>query len=289
MRFTAAEFDTMVYELLYAETTSFETLCRIAEKTLRSSVLRWCSAEDSLRGRGLEEDLMQDILLRLMNTTVPYFLLRNGVGSPCNNDPEGFEDWMFRVAENLKRDFANRVRNRDFRTEDIERLPERPVPEDGDYDREERIDRLKQALSTVLGANAGIYKVLTWLAQLIFILDQDVTKKQSNELILAAFEQKTLYEMYDMLLVASKRIPWLSIDPLQNERIISALREKRAGGVSYGETKYKEFFMKRDGEVCGKKSISDWVNRLNCVIRKGMDHKPGGPKKKRGGSAPDNQ
>lgn len=268
MRFTNDEFDAMVNELLYSETVSFETLCRIAEKTLRPSVINWCKNEDCLRGRAYEDDIMQEIQLRLIKTTVDYFLLREGIDGPYNNDPEGFEDWMFTVADNLKRDFANKVRNRDFRTEDIDDPSVIGISDYSDYDAEDRIERLKQAFSIVISANVNVYKVLTWVAQFIFILDVNVTKIKSNELIISAFENKTLYEMYDMILIASKRIPWIVISESQNEKILNSLRKKRDGDVSYGETKYKEFFMKHNGEVSGKKSISDWVNRMNDMIKK---------------------
>lgn len=271
MRFTTDEFEIMVQELLYRDPVSFDALCQIADKTLRPSVINWCKTEDCLRGRGYEDDIMQEIHLRLIKTTVDYFLLREGVEGPYNNNPEGFEDWMFRVADNLKRDFANKVRNRDFKTEDIDDLSIISTPDDSDYDTEDRIDRLKEAFSIVISANVNIYKVLTWLAQSIFILDANVTKIKSNELIINAFENKTLFEMYDMLLTASKRIPWIVISKMQNDRILEALRKKRSGDVSYGETKYKEFFMKHNGEVSGKKSISDWMNRMNDTIRKETD------------------
>ena len=274
MRFTRNEFDAMVNELLYSTPASFDMLCSIAEKTLRPSVINWCKNEDCLRGRGYEDDIMQEIHLRLMKTTVDYFLLRNGVKEPYNDNPEGFEDWIFRVADNLKRDFANRVRNRDFKTEDIDNPVIGDISSD-DYsdgcESEERIERLKQAFSIVLSSDVGIYKVLTWLAQFVFILDENVTKIKSNELIIAAFEEKTLYDMYDMLLNASKKIPWIVVTKEQNEKILCALRKKREGTVSYGETKYRNFFMKHNGEVSGKKSISDWVNRMNDMIRRQIE------------------
>ena len=75
MRFTRNEFDTMVNELLYSTPASFDMLCSIAEKTLRPSVINWCKNEDCLRGKGYEDDIMQEIHLRLMKTTVDYFLI----------------------------------------------------------------------------------------------------------------------------------------------------------------------------------------------------------------------
>lgn len=272
MRFTRAEFDVMVNELLYSTPVSFDMLCSIAEKTLKPSVVNWCKTEECLRGRGCEDDIMQEIHLRLMKTTVDYFLLRDDIEGPYNDNPEGFEDWIFFVAKNIKRDFANKIRNRDFSTDDIDDSAiEEILSSDYEDGTEENVDRLKQAFSIVLSSDVGIYKVLTWLAQFVFILDENVTKIKSNELIIAAFEEKTLYDMYDMLLNASKKIPWIVVTKEQNEKILCALRKKREGSVSYGETKYKNFFMKHNGEVSGKKSISDWVNRMNDMIRRQIE------------------
>lgn len=271
VHFTKEEFDTMVQELLYQESVSFDMLCSIAEKTLRPSVKYWCRTEDCLRGRGYEDDIMQEIYLRLMKTTVAYFLLREGIDGPYNDDPEGFEDWMFRVADNLKRDFANKVRSRDFKTEYIDDPSLASVSDSGHTEEDDHTERLMQAFSIVLSADLSVYKILTWLAQFIFILDSNVTKIESNELIISAFENKTLYEMYDMLLSAAKRIPWIVITQQQNEKILAALRKKREDGVSYGETVYKNFFMKHSGEVSGKKSISDWMNRMNNMIKRKAD------------------
>lgn len=274
MRFTRDEFNVMVNELLYKDPISFDMLCQIAEKTLRPSVANWCKTEDCLRGRGYEDDIMQEIYLRLMKTTVDYFLLRDDIEGPYNDNPEGFEDWIFFVAKNIKRDFANKIRNRDFTTDDIDDPAIGEIPS-GDYedDTEENVDRLKQAFSIVLSSDVGIYKVLTWLAQFIFILELDISKIKSNELIIAAFENKNLYDMYDMILTASNKIPWIVITREQNEKILEALRKKRTGNVSYGETKYKDFFMKHNGEVSGKKSISDWMNRMNDMIKRRVETK----------------
>ena len=281
MRFTTSEFETMVNEILYSTPVSFDMLCRIAEKTLKPTVLNWCKNEECLRGRGYEEDLMQEIKLRFIQTVVDYFLLRNGAGKPFNNDPEGFEDWMFKVAENRKRDFANRVRNDDFRTENIDDPTIGNVASNDDYvlfENEERIERLKSAFSQALSVKSSVYKVLTWVAQFILILDEDVTKIQSNDLILKRFEEKTLYDMYGMILNASKRTPWIVITKEQNDKILLELRKNRDGNVSFGETKYKDFFMKYNGVISGKKSVSDWTNRINDMIKKRLAK-----------SSPDNQ
>ena len=268
VRFTREAFETMVSQLLFDETVSFDMLCQIAEQTLRPTVKRWCDAEDCLRGRGYEDDIMQEIHLRLMKTTVTSFLLHKKVDAPYNNDPEGFEKWMFSVAGNIKKDFANRIRGRDFKTENLEDYAHIPGPADDGWEREERVAQLRKALSLVLESDAGVYKILTWLAHFVFILDHDISKIQCNELILSQFAKRTLNEMYAMLLLASEKIPWLVVTEEQNKKILDALRKKSASGVLYGEATYESFFMKQNGIVSGKKSISDWMHRMNNMIKR---------------------
>lgn len=274
MRFTREEFEIMADQMLHQKPICYDMLSHIAEKTLRTTVKNWCESDPCLRGRSYDGDIMQEIHVRLITKTIPGFLRRNGVTGDYNNDPEGFEDWMFRVAENLKRDFANDVRKLDFKTADLEEPMLENLPDmKNSYDEldAEREEALKKAFSIVLSANVNVYKVLTWLAQCLFMLDSDVTKIKSNELIIAAFENKTLEDMYEVLLQASHRIPWLVITQTQDEKIRTALRKKRSGTVTYGETQYSAFFMKYRGKVSGKKSISDWMNRMNDLIRREME------------------
>lgn len=266
VRFTREEFDIMVHELLYSQQVSFDMLCKIAEKTLKPTVCYWCSTEPCLQGRGYEEDVMQEVYLRLMKTVVPSFLLRHDITGPFNDDPEGFEDWMFKVAQNIKRDVAARVRNVDFNTDELD--DSLCAPNETPEEARERKERLQEAFSIVLSADVGVYKVLTWIAQFVFILEHGVTKIESNDLIIQAFEDRTLYEMYDMILRASAKITWMEITDEQDQKILVALRKMHPSGVAYGEIKYRDFFMKQNGEPAGKKSISDWVNRMNGLIRR---------------------
>ena len=147
MRFTREEFDIMASQMLEQKPISYEMLTQIAEKTLRRTVKNGCASDLCLRGRGYEDDIMQEIHIRLIKTTVPYFLRRNGVTEGFNNDPEGFEDWMFRVAENLKKDFANKVRGLDFKTEDLDAPQVESLTASYDHheDAQEREALLKEA------------------------------------------------------------------------------------------------------------------------------------------------
>ena len=168
MNFSKEEFDVMVEELLCSDPISFDMLCNLAEKTLKSKVKAWC-----------------------------------------------------------------------------------------------------QAFCVVLSSDIKVYKILTWLAQFIFIVDYDATKINSNKKIIELFENKTLFEMYTMLRVFTSQIEWIEISESQHKKIMSDLQEPWDEKRVYGEICYSEFFMKVNGEKSGKKSISDWMNRMsNMLCRK---------------------
>lgn len=264
--FSREEFGIMLDELLVREPASFDMLCRIAEKTLRPSVYRWCGADPSLKGRGFEEDILQEIYIRLIKTCVTGFFLRSGVHGEVNDDPEGFRRWMFRVAENIKRDFSEKVRRIRLRSESFSDGDGRLASDSGPSGESagERTERLRAAFEVVLSADAQPYKVLTWIAQCLFMAELDVTKIRSNELILENFEQKTLFEMRDMLLRAAESVPWLGLTAAERARLDRALDEPYGDGRVYGSVRYGEFFMKKGG----KATISDWMNRMNSLIRR---------------------
>ena len=259
------DFRILVEELLGREKISYDMLCHLAERELRPLVRRLCRCEPCLRGRDLENDIMQEVSIRLIKTTISHFLLKSGSNGEVNYDPVGFRKWMVTVAVNIKNDYANRERRHDFKNLPMdERILALEVESTEISD--ERIETLKTAFSIVIASDVQVYKVLTWIAQFIFIIGHDVSKIQSNEMILSAFGEKTLFEMYSMLLSAGKDIPWLVVSEEQKKKIESALNSPRDEISVFGNVKYKDFFMKKGG----KPTISDWVNRMNNLIKRVM-------------------
>lgn len=262
-RFTDEEFKTMVSELLDEDKGSSDTLCIIAEKALRSKVRFWCSIHPVLRGREMEDDIMQETFIRLLKTTVTHFLSKKDSKGESNIDPGKFQAWITTVARNITRDTAKALRRKDYKTA--------PLEDDGDWpnsdppiDDEElsrRRDVLSKAFKIVLEANTKVYKTLTWLALSLFMLRLDITKIKSNDMIIAAFEEKTLFEMRDMIFDFAQKIDWIDFTPEQIEKINKDLNAD-VNGRPIGEAKYKECYMKKGG----KASISDWVNRMNSLI-----------------------
>ncbi len=266
MDITSEEFQIMVDQLLYQEPVSFEMLCVLAERTLKKYVSDWCWADSRLRNRGCEDDILQEICIRLIHTTVDYYLLRDGLQTPRNRDPLGFQKWMCRVGKNVKNDYARRLGQTDSKTLAYEDT----LLSDWAFEEEAQEDipgKLQRAVQIVLDADAGVYKTLTWLAQVILITQLDITKIDSNDRIVECFAHKTLNEMYEILAEAAKRISWLRLTDAQNAKITEALNRPWNECLKYGEVEYGAFFMKKGG----KKSISDWVNRMNNVVRRAMD------------------
>lgn len=283
MHFTTKEFDKMVQEVLFEKESHFEMLYLIAKKNLTNSIKWWCSCNKNLRG--LEEDVFNEVFIRLMQCVVDRFLLKDGrTVENYNNDPQGFSSWMHTVARRLVIDKGMKLGAKNVVTDDIDD-PNRGELQDPHNFIEENANReiLQESLETVLSSNRSVYKILTWLAHFVFMLCEVDTRIRSNKLIIEKFENRTLNEMYEMIIEASDRIPWLVITSEQNERIKKALQKKRRDSdVTYGESIYKDFYMKKDGEPDAIKSISDWTNRMDEIVR-GEKEKPekGGEDKKK--------
>ena len=264
------DFDVMIEELLNHEPASFNMLCQIAEKTLKSSVKRWCFLDENLSGRDFEEDILNEIYIRLIKTTVSHFLLKKGVDK-VNYNPEGFEDWMFKVAKNIKRDYASRVSRittgiKDMGEDGLDNVANQACYED--KLKKDKEERLSKAFSIVLNSDVQVYKVLTWVAQSLFIVNLDVSKIKSNDLIIQMFENKTLYDMRDHIVHSSGNVSWLTLTREQLEKINNALDAFFDEERKYGDVFYKEFFMKKGG----KATISDWVNRMNNLVKRVVEN-----------------
>ncbi len=263
--FTRDEFDIMVEELLHCKPASYNMLVTIAEKTLRGIVTKWCYNDPYLRGTDAANDIMQDLFLRLIQVTIPLFLLRSDDGE-INDDPNGFKNWIFKIAYNLKKDYSNKVRKDAFNTtsdeEIVIEIPDGFVIED-EVIESDAVDVLRKAIDIVINLKSGIYKILTWLANSVFMLAYDITKIKATNMIEKIFSKMTLDEMYRALSGASVYIRWLTFTDSQNLRITTALSMPYDDEKTYGETTYESFYMKKGG----KKSISDWINRINTTIK----------------------
>jgi len=268
--YTDTEFNNMLSALLCGEGSDTEPLFRLAEKTLRPLISVWCERDVYLAKRGYEDDIFQLAVIRIITSCIPRFFLKDGIDKEINNDPDGFNAWMITVAENVKRDFSRQVAREERHMhhtdeEELECLPEVCGESQRLYPTDEQ-ERLAKAFSVVLSCDSKVYKVLTFIAQFLFILEYDLTKIESTELIIHSFAEKTLYEMRDILMDHTEKISWLRITPAQRAKIDRDLDAPYDSQRSVGEVPYREFFMNKGP----KATISDWMNRMNGMVKKVM-------------------
>ena len=276
MRFTEAEFDMMVEDLLCGTPPTFVPLYTVAEKTVKPYLCGLVRQNGYLRGGGHEEDVFQNTVIRLVKVTVTGFLLRNGPEGAVNRDPEGFEDWMFAIARNIYNDYVREFARHgvavNHDSEMIVGQTDGEEPMDAVIEEETQTateQRLSLAFSAVLDSGRGVYMVLAWMAQSLCVLLSDRRRLDANRYLVEKFSHMTLDQMYRVVMKAAAKLPWLRISKEQKNKIEEKLRKTARDGVTYGEIPFGEFYMTdKNGAQNGKKSISDWVNRLDEVVAK---------------------
>lgn len=259
--FSNEEFDKIFCDIVGSENICYDTLLHVSQRMLFSSVRKWCYSDPVLRGNQYEDDIMQEIQIKLIKNCVTGFFFRN---NKPNYDPVGFKNWIFTLAINVKNDFAKKVRRIQFN--EVKELDE---ANDMYYQDElvasnESFERLNKAFKIVIESDSKVYKVLTWLAQLIIIVKSNVTKIESNDILVEQFSSLTLDEMFAMIVEQAISIPWLQLDISQISLVKERLDEKHSDGRRLGEMVYSNFYMKKGA----KASISDWVNRMNNYVIK---------------------
>ena len=183
---------------------------------------------------------------------------------------------MFAVARNMYRDYVREqarhavLVNRD--EESVLRATDGEEPADHLMEEETQTlteARLGEAFAAVLESGRGVYMILAWMAQSLFVLLSDRRRLDATRAITEKFSDATLWEMYRAILRGAGKLPWLCITAEQKNKIEEKLRKTAKNGVTYGEIPFREFYMTdKNGAPNGKKSVSDWVNRLDEVISK---------------------
>lgn len=57
------------------------------------------SINPDLRGRGMEDEIMQDVFVRLLKITVTHFLSQKDINGESNIHPDKFQAWITTVAK----------------------------------------------------------------------------------------------------------------------------------------------------------------------------------------------
>lgn len=259
--FTNEEFDIMFREIVVERPICYDTMLTIAERMLKGTVCKWCNDDAFLHGEDHIDEVMQLIRIRLYQKCVTGFFMRNG---EPNYDPEGFKNWIFKVALNVKRDYAKKVRQQAFRegngAEDFEPV----LPPDGEVDvsSDEELEKLSRSFQVVIGHSSKVHIVLSWLATMLLVAVHGISKIEATDLMVRSFDSMTLDSMLEMILRYSSAIPWLC----QEENNLNALKERLnktdQNGVRLGDKVYHDFYMKKGA----KASVSDWIYRMNQIV-----------------------
>lgn len=268
--FTDEEFQQMICEV-DCDNPKYETLCKIADKVLTPTAIKWCSG-GILKGRYTPEDLMNDIHIKLIQKISTGFLRNYRSGGDINNNPDGFNSWLFEVAHNLIFDKTKKAKSKQGKDVKYEAADKEPHYLEEDFDEEEEIRQqaLTKAFNIVLNSDRKVYITLTWIAQSLFVIQYDLKRPEATEKIIKEFQSKSLFDMWKIILAFSKQVPWLIVTPAQRQRISTALCSPMKDDILLGEVRYEEFFMSKGD----KQTISDWVNRIDNMIKGRMKYEP---------------
>ncbi len=269
MAIAQKEFDIMVQEMIGGDTPQYDMLIEIAEQVLRPHIKRWMFKLPALKQYGTDDDIMNDVHVLLITRTISSFLLKNGANEPVNNDPDGFCAWIYTVARNhvwsLFRDKIN-PDQKHLAPILLEELGVDIFEEMAEIERG-RSD-LNDSFSKVMGMNTAIYKKLTWAAQFVIIASTNRAKHHTSDLIDKRFSEVSLFAMYKMIKMAARRnVHWMELSPELDEMVLFELNKTDDDGNLYGDELYKNFYMAKGG----KASISDWINRINTILRREAD------------------
>ena len=109
---------------------------------------------------------------------------------------------------------------------------------------------------------------MTWIAQSLFVIQCDLKRPEATEVIINEFQSKTLFDMWKIIHAFSKQIPWLTVTTAQRQRISTALCTPLNEDTLLGELRYEKLFMSKGP----KQTISDWVNRIDNMIKDRMKY-----------------
>lgn len=275
----SCEFEIMVRELSCKEGVKFDALCRISESFLKPYISNLCRKYKVLRDiTDIGEDLYHDVLVCLIKSCIDQFLYRDGT---LNNDSEGFLRWIYTITRNTVTSSAKRYGEKICAETDIVddggEIIDIPSNIDNPLVTIEARETLKECFGAVLSSDNALHISFTWILRAVLLsrcdmsltLEDGIAESKVNALVAETFGELTLGEIYAVILLESRSMPWLDINENDNKRIRDKLSEPFSNGRPLEDIRYSELFMKKGG----KATVSDWVNRVNMRIIKAVDAK----------------
>ena len=263
--FTNEEYRIMIFELTEKEPMSFDMMCQIAQRTMMPLIKKWCKTSEDLRNRQLEDDIMQEIHVRLIKTCVTRFLRRKDKDK-INDNPDEFFAWMITVGKNILRDTANEQRRHDFRNTVLrDTIPTKDEFKNIENDSEERF---AEAFHIALGAPRRPHIVLTWVMQSALEIYYDVNKITATQIIADSVGDMTLSALWEKAQDLLRDFPLLRITQEELDGFGSKLDAVNNENVKVGDTVYRDYY----GNRGGKAAISDWIYRMNQWLSTQIDY-----------------
>lgn len=268
--FTEEEFARIVDELFNRAESDFTTLLRIVDRAFSRSVEYWANTTSVLKGGLHHEDVMQEIRLKVYKNATTNFFFREGLEGRINYDPLGFQKWLYTVVSHEKISYYNKIckiKNSTLHLDDdgVSLMVDSLVSTSGDHFVELRTkEKLSEAFKIVIESEARPYTVLTWVAARLIFIKTTEKGGEISDLISTVFGDMTLYMMRDILFEATSTIEWMKLTEKGKERINKALDAPYDDVSKYGERRYLDFYMKKGA----KASISDWINKMDNIIKK---------------------
>lgn len=258
-------------DILEREPAKFDRLYRAADTLLRPYVKSKTRNTQAARSDpNFVDDILQDIHIKLIQTIVTHFFLRDGSEGE-HKDALGLTRWMFVVARNTTLTALTKNSQRIplslIQDNDDEEEYELPIV-DNDVNRQpgtmmEQREAVSQCFNFVIDSGSAGHIVLAFLMISLLTLESGGNRIEAERLFAQKFADKPLDDILDTFRAGVHLKPWLEISNAQLDRFKEKL-DAPINGQRSGEYPLKDFAMKKGLEA----SLSDWLNRMDSRLKK---------------------
>lgn len=264
-----AAYEQIINDICQREKPVYDNAVNFVIGFLSPKMEYWCNRNPVLRGGKHEEDLMQEVLIKICKKCKDYFF--KPVDGKTERTCDEFKAWCTTVAKNHYCTFCKRNKP----SEELD--PNRPHGgNDGPdaVETEEIREKINKCFLIVMASKSSIHILLSWIAVSIMMLnnlkyDEDARRSRAIRLVIEKFSGMTLEDMFDVVFaIIANKISWLEID----ENKIGYQREKlkkEKDGKAVGGMCLDELYMSKGPEA----SVSDWVNRVDTQIKENWNNK----------------
>lgn len=255
----------------------FDTMAVIVDKLMSPAVARWCRSAFNKRAWEYQDDMLQDILLRVMQTSVTYFFLHGGRETP-NDSAEDFSKWTYTVSLSVRNNFLKKYGKELSHRGELGFITDKDSgEEESETDALENVDsgdvndsslleareRLNSVFSSVMSFRSKPYIILTWMGVHLIELIAGMNQREAIDEIDCLYSDRTLKDFYDFVCILSDKRKWIEYSPEAMKQLGTSLGAAAKGDKTFAESVLKCFYM----EGGAQRSMCDWINKTNKKIR----------------------